>query len=103
MAKKFNSRKKIKKSRQSTYAVTTDVELLAFLLANVKDKSRNKIKAMLTHKQFKVGKDIITQYNHLLKKGIHGAHMSLSFAYFSENLWSIFFQQRGGDSPVAVN
>lgn len=69
MAKKFNSRKKIKKSRQSTYAVTTDVELLTFLLANVKDKSRNKIKAMLTHKQFKVGKDIITQYNHPLKKG----------------------------------
>lgn len=69
MAKKFNSRKKIKKSRQSTYVVTTDAELLTFLLANVKDKSRNKIKAMLTHKQFKVGKDIITQYNHPLKKG----------------------------------
>ncbi len=69
MAKKFNSRNKIKKNRQSTYSVTTDSELLAFLLINVKDKSRNKIKAMLTHRQFKVGETVTTQYNHLLKKG----------------------------------
>ena len=69
MAKKFNTRKKIKKSRQSTYIVAEDTELLAFLLITIKDKSRNKVKAMLTHKQFKVGKEIITQYNHSLKKG----------------------------------
>ncbi|MBL4593304.1 MAG: RluA family pseudouridine synthase [Flavobacteriales bacterium] len=69
MAKKFNSKKTGKKSRQSSYTITEDTELLKFLLITVKDKSRNKIKAMLTHKQFKVGKEIITQYNHELKKG----------------------------------
>ncbi len=69
MAKKFNSKKTGKKSRQSTYTVTEDTELLKFLLITVKDKSRNKVKAMLTHKQFKVGKEITTQYNHPLKKG----------------------------------
>jgi len=69
MAKKFNTKKSGKKSRQSTYTTTEDTELLKFLLLIVKDKSRNKIKAMLTHKQFKVGKDIVTQYNHPLKKG----------------------------------
>ena len=68
MAKKFNSKKSGKKSRQSTFTVNEDTELLKFLLLHIKDKSRNKVKAMLTHKQFKVGKEIITQYNHPLKK-----------------------------------
>lgn len=56
-----------KKNRQSTFTVTKEAELLNFLLENLKDKSRNKIKAMLSHKQFKVGKDIVTQFNHVLK------------------------------------
>jgi 23S rRNA pseudouridine1911/1915/1917 synthase len=56
-----------KKNRQSTFTVAKEAELLNFLLENLKDKSRNKIKAMLSHKQFKVGKDIVTQYNHILK------------------------------------
>jgi 23S rRNA pseudouridine1911/1915/1917 synthase len=68
MSKKYSKPgSKGKKNRQSTFTVTKEDELLSFLLVNIKDKSRNKIKAMLTHKQFKVGKDIITQHNHLLK------------------------------------
>lgn len=68
MSKKF--RKHItKKNRESTYKVNEEQELLSFLLVAVKDKSRNKIKSMLTHKQFKVNKEIVTQYNHPLKKG----------------------------------
>lgn len=69
MAKKFNPKRSFKKSRTSTFPVTEDIELLNFLLVIIKDKSRNKVKAMLTHKQFKVGKEIITQHNHELKAG----------------------------------
>lgn len=57
------------KSRQSTFTVGEKTELLKFLLANIKDKSRNKLKGMLTHKQFMVNKDIVTQYNHPLNDG----------------------------------
>ncbi|MGB0887859.1 MAG: RluA family pseudouridine synthase [Vicingaceae bacterium] len=69
MAKKFNPKRSFKKNRTSTFPVTKEIELLQFLLVVIKDKSRNKIKAMLSHKQFKVGKEIITQYNHQLKPG----------------------------------
>lgn len=69
MAKKFNPKRSLKKSRTSTFPITEDTELLKFLLILIKDKSRNKIKSMLTHKQFKVGKEIITQHNHPLKAG----------------------------------
>lgn len=59
---------KSKKNRQSTIIVTEDTELLPFLILNVKDKTRNKLKGMLTHKQFMVNKDIVTKHNHALKK-----------------------------------
>lgn len=59
---------KSRKNRQSTIVVTEDMELLPFLILNVKDKTRNKLKGMLTHKQFKVNKDIVTKHNHPLKK-----------------------------------
>ena len=61
MAKKFNPRRKFKKNRQSTFKVTEDVELFKFIQATIPDKSRNKLKAMLTHKQFKVGKERILE------------------------------------------
>jgi 23S rRNA pseudouridine1911/1915/1917 synthase len=68
MSKKFNKAgARGKKNRQSTFIVSKEDELLPFLLFTIKDKSRNKIKSMLSHKQFKVGKDIITKHNHLLK------------------------------------
>ena len=69
MAKKFNPKRNLKKSRTSTFSVTEETELFKFIQAIIKDKSRNKLKAMLAHKQFKVGKEIITQYNHELKVG----------------------------------
>ena len=56
MAKKFNPKRKIKKNRHSTFKVTENTELLVFLLAVIKEKSRNKVKSMLTHKRFKVGR-----------------------------------------------
>lgn len=69
MSKKPFKSKFNRKSRQSTFTVTKESELLKFLLENLKDKTRNKLKGMLTHKQFKVNNDIITQYNHPLKEG----------------------------------
>ncbi len=67
MSKKPFKSKFNRKSRQSTFDVDEETELLQFLIKKLKDKSRNKIKGMLTHKQFKVNNDIITQYNHPLK------------------------------------
>jgi len=68
MSKKIsNPGVKGKKNRQSIFTVKKEEELLTFLMTNIKDKTRNKIKAMLTHKQIKIGKDITSQYNHLLK------------------------------------
>lgn len=61
-------RKKGKEThRQSTLTVLASAELLDFLMLNIKDKSRNKVKALLAHKQIKVGNDIVTQFNHELK------------------------------------
>ena len=68
MSKKPTKTKFSRKSRQSTFVVKEESELLNFLIANLKDKTRNKLKGMLSHKQFKVNSDIITQFNHPLKK-----------------------------------
>jgi 23S rRNA pseudouridine1911/1915/1917 synthase len=61
--------KKIAKQRLSTFDVKEPKELMTFLLETIKDKNRTKIKSMLTHRQFKVGNDVVTQYNHPLKAG----------------------------------
>lgn len=49
--------------------VTEAAELLTFLLDSKVRKSRNAIKSLLLHKQVKVNGQIVTQYNHLLKRG----------------------------------
>lgn len=69
MSKKIKNFKGGRKNRQSTFTVVEEGELLPFLIANLKDKTRNKIKGMLTHKQFKVNNDITTKHNHFLKSG----------------------------------
>ncbi|HRP61107.1 MAG TPA: hypothetical protein PK833_12600, partial [Vicingus sp.] len=66
MAKKFG-KGKTGANRQSTFIVEENTALLEFLLVKIKDKSRNKIKAMLAHKQIKVGNDVTTQFNQELK------------------------------------
>ncbi|MCB0409263.1 MAG: RluA family pseudouridine synthase [Flavobacteriales bacterium] len=57
------------RNRQSVFEVKEASELMTFLLANIKDKTRSKIKSMLAHKQVKVGNEIVTQFNHELKAG----------------------------------
>ncbi len=49
--------------------VTQEMELLAFLLEKKVKKSRNAIKSLLIHKQIVVNKQVVTQYNFLLKPG----------------------------------
>ncbi|MCB0402069.1 MAG: RluA family pseudouridine synthase [Flavobacteriales bacterium] len=58
-----------KKSRLSTFTVQEEVELLPFLLSSIKDKSRTKIKGMLSHKQFMVNQSVTTQFDQELKPG----------------------------------
>ena len=69
MAKKINPKRNLKKSRTSTFPVTEATELFKFLQVIIQDKSRNKLKSMLSNKRFKVGKEIITQHNHELQIG----------------------------------
>jgi 23S rRNA pseudouridine1911/1915/1917 synthase len=68
MSKRYKNQSK-HRNRKSIFKVETDSELLIFLMDIIKDKSKNKIKSMLSHRQFMVGKKIITQFNHPLKKG----------------------------------
>ncbi|MCC7332432.1 MAG: RluA family pseudouridine synthase [Flavobacteriales bacterium] len=63
--------KKSKKSknpngRQSTFEVVEETVLLDFLLKTIKDKSRTKIKALLAHKQIKVGNEVTTKFDYKL-------------------------------------
>lgn len=68
MSKKFKKPNAFR-SRKSSYKVTEDSELLPYLVLLIKDKSRNKIKSLLTHKQIMVNDKIVSQHNHELKKG----------------------------------
>jgi len=61
------SKKSHKQNRTSNFNVTENSELLIFLTTVIKDKTRNKIKAMLKHRQIMVNKKVITQFNHPLK------------------------------------
>lgn len=61
--------KKGNRNRQSTYTVEGKTTLLEFLLVTIKDKSRNKVKSMLGHRQVKVGDEVTTQFNAELKEG----------------------------------
>lgn len=61
--------KKALKQRLSTFTVSEPKELLTFLLETIKDKNRTKIKSMLAHRQFKVGNEVVTQFNYPLKVG----------------------------------
>jgi 23S rRNA pseudouridine1911/1915/1917 synthase len=49
--------------------VSQEAELLTFLLEKKVKKSRNAVKSLLAHKQIIVNKQVVTQYNFLLKPG----------------------------------
>lgn len=49
------------------FIVKEEKQLLEFLLSNIKNKSKNNIKNMLTNKMVKINDKVITKHNHLLK------------------------------------
>lgn len=49
------------------FIVKEDVMLLEFLIQNIKNKSKNNIKNLLTNKMIKVNNKVITKYNYILK------------------------------------
>lgn len=54
---------------QNNFIVNEPIGLLEFLLANIKDKSRNKIKSILAHRKVSVNGKITTQFDQVLQKG----------------------------------
>lgn len=52
-----------------TFTVAEPTALLAFLLAKMPGKGRNKVKALLTHRQVSVGDDVVTRHDHPLQSG----------------------------------
>jgi len=61
--------KNAKKRTVSTLKVVESMELMNFLLSQLKDQSRTTIKALLAHQQVTIKKQVIRQYNHQLKAG----------------------------------
>lgn len=70
MKKKYsNPHNGSKKPRATGFEVKEQEELMKFLLANLPDKSRNKVKSILKNKQVFVDGKAVTQFNHLLEPG----------------------------------
>ena len=69
MSKKFNKPNAFR-NRKSTFKVNEEeTTLLPFLIIAIKDKTRNKIKSLLTHKQITVNGKITSLHSTPLKKG----------------------------------
>ena len=58
-----------KNIRKLEFTVTEQSGLLEFLLSNISGKSRNNIKALLTHREVSVDGEVITRHDYALKKG----------------------------------
>ena len=61
--------KNAKKRSVSVLTVTEPMELMTFLLDQLKDQSRTTIKSLLSHQQITIRKQVIRQYNYQLKAG----------------------------------
>lgn len=66
---KKNNQKNTAKNNNSYYKVAESIELLPFLLEQLKGKSRNSIKSVLTRGQVAVDGQVITKHNHPLVDG----------------------------------
>lgn len=53
------------------YTVAEDTSLLPYLIQLFPNKGRNKVKAMLTHRQVKVEGKVVTRHDHVLLTGQH--------------------------------
>lgn len=61
--------KKKENKNDPVFTVTESVGLLDFLLFNLKNKSRNNIKSILTHREILVDGQIVTKHDHILSPG----------------------------------
>ena len=61
--------KNAKKRTVSVLTVTEPTELMAFLLAQLKDQSRTTVKSLLSHQQITVRKQVIRQFDYHLNAG----------------------------------
>ncbi|MBQ6938988.1 MAG: RNA pseudouridine synthase, partial [Muribaculaceae bacterium] len=64
---KHNSQQR--QSKEFTYHVDSDCQLLDFLIATLKDKSRTTVKSYLSHRQVAVNDMPTTQFNTPLHRG----------------------------------
>jgi 23S rRNA pseudouridine1911/1915/1917 synthase len=58
-----------KKEKESILHVTEPMELMAFLIANLTDKSRTTIKSLLSNQQVSIRNQVIRQFDFALKQG----------------------------------
>lgn len=56
-------------AKETILQVTQSTELLPFLLEQLEGKGRNKVKGLLTHRQVKVGNQVVTRHDHPLQPG----------------------------------
>jgi 23S rRNA pseudouridine1911/1915/1917 synthase len=60
---------KAKSNKNAEYVVNDSMGLLEFLRVSLSNKARNKVKALLTHREVSVDGVVTTKYDYLLKKG----------------------------------
>jgi len=61
--------KNAKKRTESVLKVIEPMELMTFLISQLQDQSRTTIKALLSHQQITIKKQVVRQYNFQLKAG----------------------------------
>lgn len=83
----------INKKTDIELTVKEQAGLLDFLLSNIKGKSRNNIKSMLTHREVLVNGAIVTRHDYMLSPGqqIRIVH-SISRSYSRERLPQILYE-----------
>lgn len=93
------------KEKQTCIKVTEHTELMKFLLAQLPDKNRNKIKALLTHRQISVDNEIVTQFDHPLEIGqqvfvnwnkVQGANNLQGLKILFEDTYIVVIEKKAG-------
>jgi 23S rRNA pseudouridine1911/1915/1917 synthase len=109
--KKYDRNPSTNKTDATVFKVEEPTELLIFLLAKIKNKSRNNIKNLLRDKHIFIDNQAITQFNHLLKptqtvevrwkKGMEERRLrGLSIVYEDEYL--IVIEKQAGVLSIAT-
>ncbi len=98
------------KTKQTSFIIKKECELMKFLIAEFPQKKRTAIKSLLSNKQISVNYKQVSQYNHVLKKGDemiinwertqrNFSHKSLDIIY--EDPYIIVVHKRAGLLSVA--